>query len=151
MKKSKEQIIKELGCDQPGYWFRSKDQKTKFYWSSKENVKTLEEKIICHHNVGCSMDSWRRSQTDWKSIKDLVIYDRFGSKITYTEYPEYSIEIKLTDIGQQHWNAFTHYRLIDSFCYIQKIFDQWGGMKTLDKTKKELERLYQLFPANEDI
>lgn len=144
MKKSKEQIIKELGCDQPGYWFRSKDQKTKFYWSSKQNVKELEEKIT---TIEEPIDSWRRSQTDWKSINDLVIYDRFGSKITFAEN---SVEIKLTDAGQQHWDNFIHHCLLDSYCYIQKIFDRWGGINKLNETKKELERLYQLFPANEE-
>jgi hypothetical protein len=147
MRKSKEQVIKELGCDQPGYWFRSKDQKTKFYWSSKENVKALEEKITYHNNNGFPVCGWRRSQTDWKSVKDLAIYDRFGSKITFTEN---SVEVKLTDIGQQHWDAFVRHCILDSYFYVQKIFDQWGGMKTLNETQKILEKLYQLFPANEE-
>jgi hypothetical protein len=149
MKKSKEQVRKELGVDQPGYWF-ALDAKYnhKLYWSSKESVKSLYEKLKLRYPGSDGIHGWRRSQTDWRSVNGLVIYDRFGSKITLSERPE-EIEVKLTDAGQQHWDAFMFYEVLDSYFYMKEIFESWGGHSKMTESREELTRLCRLFPANE--
>lgn len=147
MKKSKEQVLKELGADQPGYWFSFEvDRYFRTYWSSKQNVKLLQEKMV---DRNATIRSWRRSQTDWRTVNGLVLYDRFGSKITMNENPK-EIEVKMTDVGEQHWHTFVHYELLDLYFYMPKIFEYWGGRAKMEELKEELTRLYRLFPANEE-
>lgn len=118
MKKSKEQIENELGIAcryfpdrYTGYFFGyvSKFGRQYWYYDNGSNIKNIENafnisaKDIAIFGVNIAIFGWRRLQTDWRPINDLVIYDRFGSKLTWTEEPERSFEIKLTDAGQEHW------------------------------------------------
>ena len=116
MKKSKEQIISEFGecstvfADIPecwdGYFFKfkwSSNERT-YYWDFAANIKCLERTITSKIFEDAVFTGYRRLQTDWRSINDFVIYDRFGSKLTWTEEPKRSIEVKLTDAGARHWS-----------------------------------------------
>lgn len=154
MKKSKEQIMKELGADQPGYWFSFNSNNSYMcYWSSKESVQYLYERLTRKFSLSTDVQpihGWRRSQTDWQSVNGLVLYDRFGSKITLNENPK-EIETKLTDAGQKHWDLYCHWEILDSYFYVSKIFECWGGMTAYNRLSKEMKEMHRLFPANEKL
>ena len=133
MKKSKEQLISELGLTgysshMTGYWFStSKDHKEKFYWSSYHALSVLKICLTPHETIF----GWRRTQTDWRPVNELVIYDRFGSKLTWSEHPERSFEIKLSDAGKE--------------------FEEYGDDLMSEGTWEKIRRLYKLFPVKEKI
>lgn len=136
MKKSIEQIRNELGYPysdiMKGYFFStSKDRPYPyhFYWSLKSHVNFLAETLNRYKTVF----GWRRLQTDWRPVVDLVIYDRFGSKLTWTEDPKRSVEIKRSDAGWEHWDVLQN------------------RTRTDEERMEELERLYRLFPAKEEL
>jgi hypothetical protein len=79
---------------------------------------------------------WRKQQTDWQSVNNLILYDRFGSRICLNEN---SVEIKLTDIGKQYDDL---QRLVGGY---MSLFD--------DAEKRYLDKMKQLeiqFPIKED-
>jgi hypothetical protein len=149
MKKSKEQLAKE-GCynSEPGYYFSLCPDPYKnhmMWWSCKYNVKRLEEMV---KNWGDKkVYAWRQNQTDWRSVQDFVIYDRYGSRLTWTEEPERILEVKLTDIGQEHWYAYTHYEVLNEYCYQTKIYEFFGGAKKEQELAEEIQKINRLCPV----
>lgn len=149
MKKSKEQITNELGklyVDHPEFWshlfgfYDYKGNKRIYNLSRYSNIKTLEEQIEAW--VDIKFYGWRKVQTDWRSINDLVIYDRFGSRMTWTEEPERSIEIKLTDAGQKNWELDTELFSLSA--------PEWGGTRAIE-ISRQIHEMNRLFPAKEYI
>jgi hypothetical protein len=114
MKKSKEQVIAELYVDQPGFWFSSDEKHaTRHYWGLDKNIRHLSPTYL----------SWRRSQTDWASVANLTIYDRYGSKISWDE--NCNAEYKLSDVGLLHSKLWSY------------------------KNKEEVDAINRLYPVRE--
>lgn len=142
MKKSKEQLKSELGVlgnpEFYGYFFSYLDYKYNqrtYYWSLHYNIKCLERSIVSSSFKDTPITGWRRQQTDWRSVNDLVLYDRFGSKMIWTEEPKRSVEVKLTDAGQEHW----------------LLYNTIYTMGNVERLNNQIEKMYQLFPIKKDI
>jgi hypothetical protein len=144
MKKSKEQVIKELGVDQPGYWFaRDESHNTRFYWGLDENVKRLLSSFGY-----TKIHAWRRSQTDWRSLANLTIYDRYGSKVSWNENLE--MDMKLTDAGQEHWKLHSKAEWMNYITYREpKIYLWMGGTQTIMEIKDKISNINRLYPVKD--
>jgi hypothetical protein len=109
MKKSEQQLKKELGSwhNIKGYFFISSCQiYPNFYWSGS-TIKGLEYNIFVNLGFYGGIKNWRTQQGDWRSVDGLVLYDRFGSKITFIDSVNYIT--KLTDVGKHYDNLSKDY------------------------------------------
>jgi hypothetical protein len=100
-----------------------------FKWRKKDNIANLTT-----WNNKCFYE-WRTQQSDWKSTNGLVLYDRFGSKISLDNG---ICETKLTDVGKKHWELYNK--------WVNEIFFNKRN-DTIIELRKELDYLENLFPV----
>jgi hypothetical protein len=114
MLKSKEQLVKELGEYYAKFWNNYKDcifLRCNRTFTNLKDVKAecfaTEAFFESYNFLGFFIkngryETWRTQQSDWKSTNGLVLYDRFGTKVTFNEDGTY--ELKPTDVGLNHFH-----------------------------------------------
>ena len=96
-----------------------------FYWYFDVNIMNL------NFYFKFAKAYRKNGEANWKPISDLIIYDRFGSRLSINNVGK--PEFKLTDVGQKHFNLTDEY-------FINKYFINECHRSIIDAVDKVIEK-----------
>jgi hypothetical protein len=97
-----------------------------------------------HSIINAKYFEWRKRDGEWRTLRDVVIYDRFGNKLSFNEDGTY--ELKTSDAGIKHDQLIKKF---SDICYSIEYYnadDEEYLKQQYHDMSNEIVRFLTLFP-----